>query len=738
MALTSMLETKSAEVYTLRSLLEELKNKLVVAESLVQEKEVLLADNAAALSKQLASENEALEEQRAAMTKRIKASEVAMQEAQEACEVTVQELKHKQQEEIDVIQEELDALKEAKKRTEEAMMQTAQALEEVRGQLVSITVERDETLQRTDELEKSHADLHTRLTDMTKQCESKAHELESETTRRATLEKDVAAQEEQITTMKAFVDELSATMHNLEQSKKDADKRATHAEARCEELSTELGTANSNSQETQRSHESLTTRVSELEADRQSVDEQRRDALERLKASEAKTSRVERQLKDKEDELATMKTFVDELSATMHNLEQSKKDADKRATDAEARCEELSTELGTANSNSQETQRSHESLTTRVSELEADRQSVDEQRRDALERLKASEAKYEEEMARRKEPSRVERQLKDKEDELATMKAFVDELSATMHNLEQSKKDADKRATDAEARCEELSSELGTANSNSQETQRSHESLTTRVSELEADRQSVDEQRRDALEKLKASEAKYEEEMARRKEPSRVERQLKDKEDELATMKAFVDELSATMHNLEQSKKDADKRATHAEARCEELSSELDIANQKNEKVSLSLSQTRGMLRREERMDREDKNMRGNSASTGVSTHDVAHATTQTHGSSARARSPRHTHETASSHLTRRVAELEEQCRALQMSEAAARVELSREIQGHEDLKLMMRHRAYIAEHDCEKLAAVRALDYLNEELLQTTLQLEKARAEKSAPSLWS
>ena len=175
------------------------------------------------------------------------------------------------------------------------------ALEEVRGQLASITVERDETLQRTDELEKSHADLHTRLTDMTKQCEGKAQELESETTRRATLEKDVAAQEEQITTMKAFVDELSATMHNLEQSKKDADKRATHAEARCEELSTELGTANSNSQETQRSHESLTTRVSELEADRQSVDEQRRDALERLKASEAKTSRVERQLKDKED-----------------------------------------------------------------------------------------------------------------------------------------------------------------------------------------------------------------------------------------------------------------------------------------------------------------------------------------------------------------------------------------------------------------------------------------------------
>ena len=403
MALTSMLETKSAEVYTLRSLLEELKNKLVVAESLVQEKEVLLADNAAALSKQLASENEALEEQRAAMTKRIKASEVAMQEVQEACEVTVQELKHKQQEEIDVIQEELDALKEAKKRTEEAMMQTAQALEEVRGQLASVAVERDETLQRTDELEKSHADLHTRLTDMTKQCEGKAHELESEMTRRATLEKDVAAQEEQITTVKAFVDELSATMHNLEQSKKDADKRATHAEARCEELS-----------------------------------------------------------------------------------------------------------------------------------------------------------------------------------------------------------------------------------------------------------------------------------------------------------------------------------------------SELDIANQKNEKVSLSLSQTRGMLRREERMDREDKNMRGNSASTGVSTHDVAHATTQTHGSSARARSPRHTHETASSHLTRRVAELEEQCRALQMSEAAARVELSREIQGHEDLKLMMRHRAYIAEHDCEKLAAVRALDYLNEELLQTTLQLEKARAKKSAPSLWS
>ena len=518
MALTSMLETKSAEVYTLRSLLEELKNNLVVAESLVQEKELALADNAAALSKQLASENEALEEQRAAMTKRIKASEVAMQEVQEACEVTVQELKHKQQEEIDVIQEELDALKEAKKRTEEAMMQTAQALEEVRGQLASITVERDETLQRTDELEKSHADLHTRLTDMTKQCEGKAQELESETTRRATLEKDVAAQEEQITTMKAFVDELSATMHNLEQSKKDADKRATHAEARCEELSTELGTANSNSQEIQRSHESLTTRVSELEADRQSVDEQRRDALERLKASEAK----------------------------------------------------------------------------------------------------------------------------------------------------------------------------------------------------------------------------YEEEMARRKEPSRVERQLKDKEDELATMKAFVDELSATMHYLEQSKKDADKRATDAEARCEELSSELDIANEENEKVSLSLSQTRGMLRREERMDREDKNMRGNSASTGVSTHDVAHATTQTHGSSARARSPRHTNETASSHLTRRVAELEEQCRALQMSEAAARVELSREIQGHEDLKLMMRHRAYIAEHDCEKLAAVRALDYLNEELLQTTLQLEKARAEKSAPSLWS
>ena len=89
-------------------------------------------------------------------------------------------------------------------------------------------------------------------------------------------------------------------------------------------------------------------------------------------------------------------------------------------------------------------------------------------------------------------------------------------------------------------------------------------------------------------------------------------------------MKAFVDELSATMHNLEQSKKDADKRATDAEARCEELSSELDIANEENEKVSLSLSQTRGMLRREERMDREDKNMperNGKPPFSGASSH---------------------------------------------------------------------------------------------------------------------
>ncbi|XRB08159.1 hypothetical protein NFJ02_34g87110 [Pycnococcus provasolii] len=100
-------------------------------------------------------------------------------------------------------------------------------------------------------------------------------------------------------------------------------------------------------------------------------------------------------------------------------------------------------------------------------------------------------------------------------EEMSRLREQLKASEATVQELEQSKKDAEKRATDAEAKCEKLSTELGTANSNWQETQRSHESLTTRVSELEADRQSVDEQRRNALEKLKASEAKYEEDMAK-------------------------------------------------------------------------------------------------------------------------------------------------------------------------------------------------------------------------------
>ena len=78
--------------------------------------------------------------------------------------------------------------------------------------------------------------------------------------------------------------------------------------------------------------------------------------------------------------------------------------------------------------------------------------------------------------------------------------------------------------------------------------------------------------------------------------------------------------------------------------------------------------------------------------------------------------------------LLQRVRELEGQCRALQASEASARVELSREIQAHEDLKTVLRHRSYIEMNDVAHHATTRQLHFLEEELLQTTLQLEAAK----------